>query len=458
MNISEIKHVMEHAKAVHLIGVGGVSMSSLAEILMQMGYAVSGSDKTKSAVTERLSSSGIRVRIGHDAAHILGSDVIVYTAAVPRENPELRAAREAGMPILTRGELLGWLMLGYERRIGVAGTHGKSTTTSMLAVILMGAQVDPTVISGANLAEMGGAYRIGGKSYFLFEACEYKDSFLSFYPTTAVIGNVELDHTDYFPNLARMEESFRTYLSIAQIGILNADDPAVARVAEGFAGRAVTFGLGENADYRAENIKLDGLFTEFDLIHHARMLGRIHLRVPGMHNVCNALSAAAAAMENGIDFEAVKEGLARFGGAGRRFDYCGMLGGAPVYNDYAHHPTEIRATLTAAKTMGKRVVCVFQPHTFARTHELFDGFAQALSLADRLYLADIYAAREENLWGVSSKQLADAIPGARCPGDFSAIAEQLRREVGEGDLLLIMGAGDIISLASLLPLKAMCEP
>lgn len=457
MEIATIQSVMASAKRVHLIGIGGVSMSSLAKILRQLGFAVSGSDKNDSAVIRSLREGGILVHLGHAAEHVQGADAVVYTAAIPDANPELMAAKEGGIPLLSRGELLGWLMLGYERRIGIAGTHGKSTTTSMTAMILMEAETDPTVLNGADFPQMGGSYRIGQRQYFLFEACEYKDSFLSFYPTTAVIGNVELDHTDYFSSVAQMESSFRRYLSVGSIGILNADDPACMRVMQGYAGKSVTFGVTNHADYRAEQLLLSGTGACFRLVVRGRTSGEITLHVPGRHNVYNALAACAAAMENGVAFEAVQRGLEKFQGARRRFDFRGRLNGAPVYDDYAHHPSEIRATLSAAKAMGKRVVCVFQPHTFARTYELFDGFVQALSLADRLYLADIYAAREANQWGITSQKLADAIPGASCPGDFGKIAQQLQKTVGSDDLVLIMGAGDVIQITGLLPLQKECE-
>ncbi len=451
MKKEPISQRMAEAKCVHFIGIGGISMSALAEILIGKGYAVQGSDRTESGMTKRLCARGAKIFCGHRAENIDGADVIVYTAAIPDENSELCAAREDGIPAFTRAELLGWLMLNYQRRIGVAGTHGKSTTTSMLAMILLEARVDPTVVSGAMLDVMDGAYRVGGEEYFLFEACEYKDSFLSFYPSTAVIGNIELDHTDYFPSLAVMEQSFAAYLSAAQIGVLNADDTSIPRAAQTFEGKRVTFGVNApDADYRAEAIAFDGHGSSFDLICRGELLGRITLRVPGMHNVYNALAAAAGAMENGVSFAAVKAGLAAFGGASRRFEYRGTLCGAEVYDDYAHHPTEIRATLSAAKSMGKRVVCVFQPHTYSRTAELFDDFVSALSLADVLILADIYAAREVNTYGITIETLAEKIPGARCGGPLTQIAQTLRAEAGENDLILVMGAGDIVNLSAML--------
>lgn len=450
--IETIKEIMSRAKNIHFIGIGGVSMSSLAEILLKMGYRVSGSDRVKSEVTARLAAEGIRIYCGHAAEQIEGADAIIYTAAIPENNPELFSAKETGLPTIGRAELLGWLMQGYQIRIGVAGTHGKSTTTSMLAMILMAANTDPTVLNGATLPVLHGSYRIGGFEYFLFEACEYKDSFLSFYPTTAVIGNIELDHVDYFPALERMEESFSRYLNTSTIGILNADDPAVRRVAQTYPGKSVWFGTSPNADYRAEKIEFSGFGSSFDLIRYGKSQGRVVLNQPGTYNVYNALAAIAAAMENGIEFSAVQEGLLNFHGAGRRFEYRGSLNGARVYDDYAHHPSEIKATLTAAKKIADRVTCVFQPHTYSRTAELFDDFAKALSIADRVILADIYAARENNIYGISSKDLANAVPSAEYLGGFEEIVRVLTNEVQENDLVLLMGAGDINHLGELLPL------
>ncbi len=457
MNIDSISALMQRARRVHLIGIGGVSMSSLAQILHTRHYTVSGSDRTAGAVTDRLLADGIDVKIGHDASYIDGADVIVYTAAIPASNPELSAASAKSIPTLTRGELLGWLMLGYRLRIGVAGTHGKSTTTSMLAMILLAAKVDPTVISGANLPEMGGSYRLGREEYFLFEACEYKDSFLSFFPTTAVIGNVELDHVDYFGTLARMKQSFSAYLSRARIGVLNADDPDCISLARDAAGQIVTFGIDSAADYRAEELRY-GDTTVFTLTVRGVKMGCITLTVPGRHNVLNALSACAAAMENGIGFDAVKNGLAAFKGASRRFDLRGYLPNAvPVYDDYAHHPSEIQATLTAAKATGRRVVCVFQPHTYSRTAALFEGFVHALSLADVLLLCPIYAAREVNTFGVRIEDLAERIDGALALTSLSDAPGALEKVLGEGDLVLLMGAGDVCTIASMLPLTQKCE-
>ena len=449
--------ILDQIKNIHFIGIGGVSMSSLAQILFKRGYAVSGSDRSSSAVLDNMSMMGIRIDHGHDAENVGMAQAVVYTAAIPDGNPELCEARKRGIPIFTRAELLGWLMLDYRLRIGVAGTHGKSTTTSMLAMILMKADVNPTVLSGADLAAMGGSYRIGGDEYFLFEACEYKDSFLSFCPTTAIIGNVELDHTDYFPSLAAMERSFSTYLRGSEIAVINANDEAAMRTGKDYDGRIVTFGIDADAAYRAERITYNGLRCYFVLSVRGEKKGSISLSVPGRHNVLNALAACAAAMENGISFEDVSAGLALFAGAGRRFDFAGMLNGAPVYDDYAHHPSEIRATLEAAKAMDRRVVCVFQPHTFSRTHELFDDFVRALSAADLLCIAEIFAAREENRWNVSSSKLAAAIDGAICLSDFDAIASWLMREVRENDLVLIMGAGDVNRLTRMLNLTSKCE-
>ncbi len=458
MQIDLIKAHMQSVKNIFFIGIGGVSMASLARILTRRGYVVSGSDRSASAATAALAAEGIEVFIGHDAAHLGQSEVVVFTAAIPESNAELKAARERGLLVLTRGELLGWLMLGYEKRIGIAGTHGKSTTTSMAAMILMAAKVDPTILSGANLDAMGGAYRLGGEEYFLFEACEYKDSFLSFFPSTAVIGNVELDHVDYFGTFDRMKESFAAYLSGASVGILNADDPDCIAQADAYAGKVVTFGIDQAADYRAKAVVFTETGAMFRLVVRGKTAGTIQLRVPGRHNVLNALAAAAATMENGIDFLSVKTGLCTFGGASRRFDLKGYLhGNVPVYDDYAHHPTEIRATLGAAKEMGKRVVCLFQSHTYSRTAALFDDFVSSLSLADVLILVPIYAAREVNTFGIDETDLGAKIEGAMVASSLQKGAKMLGAQVREGDLVLLMGAGDVASVSGMLELVKKCE-
>lgn len=447
MQRNELNTIMGHASHIHFVGIGGISMSSLAAITQEQGFRVSGSDRTMSRLTDQLSACGITIYDGHKAEWVQGASLVVYTAAVHEDNPELREARRLGIPLCSRADYLGWLMSGYRERIGVAGTHGKSTVTSMLTEIYLACELDPTVVSGAELREMGGAYRIGGKNYFLFEACEYCDSFLSFCPTTAVITNVDYDHADYFKSMDQLIASFRQYVGYADRAVLNFDDPESVLLADGYEGEVVSYAIDHEADYTAKNLTWDHGCASFDLIGKGRTLCRVALSVPGKHNVLDALAAAAAALTCGAAPEAVVKGLAVFGGAKRRFEYMGTTAkGALVYNDYAHHPSELRATLSAAKALGHRLVAVFQPHTFSRTAAFFDDFTAAFGDADEVIFADIYAAREENVYGVTSALLAEKTPGAVCLHDDEAIAAYLLASAGEGDLILILGAGDIVRL------------
>lgn len=451
MRFSELDALMKKAKKIHLIGIGGISMSSLAMITKEKGYAVSGSDRNESPLTKKLEAAGITVTYAHAAENVRGADLVVYTAAVHEDNPEMAEAGRLGLPLYTRAEYLGWLMSGYRERIGVAGTHGKSTVTSMLAEIYLAGSLDPTVVSGAELSSMEGAYRVGGEEYFLFEACEYCDSFLSFCPTTAVVTNLEYDHADYFKDMEQLRESFRRYIGFGDTAVLNADDPETAALMSDYHGKIVTFGVKNDANYTAKAIEYRLGNAKFALFAGENPLCEVTLSVPGYHNVLNALAAAATALSCGATPEAVQRGLAVFGGAKRRFEYMGKTEkGALVYNDYAHHPSELRATLSAAKAMGRRLVAVFQPHTYSRTASLFDDFAAAFGDADEVIFADIYAAREENIYGVSSALLAEKTPGAVCLGDCETIARHLLATAGTGDLILILGAGDILRLGGLL--------
>ena len=451
MKLEELERLLTGAKNLYFIGIGGVSMSSLAAIAALRGYSVRGSDRTESQVTRELAANGVTVYYGHEAKNVEGSDCVILTAAIPKDNPERIRAVELGIPLLTRAEFLGWLMTGYVRRVGVAGTHGKSTTTSMLAEIYFAAGVDPTVVSGAALNDMGGCYKIGGKEHFLFEACEYTDSFLSFFPTTAVVTNVDFDHPDYFADLNAVKNSFIRYTELAELAVMNADDANSVDCLRRSGTRAVTYGIGNAADYTAADIVYDeNGRASFTLKKGGKVLTGITLRVPGTHNVYDALAASAAAYENGIPAEAIAEGLFRFTGADRRFERRGTLNGAPVYDDYAHHPGEIKATLATAKRLGKRVVCVFQPHTFSRTAKLLDGFRTAFADADEVIFADIYAAREINTYGVSAKGLAEMTENGKYLGDLDAIASYLKATLTENDLLIVMGAGDVIRLDRLL--------
>ncbi len=451
MKLKEIADIMANSQRIHFIGIGGISMSSLAAITKNKGYTVTGSDRTKSAMTERLENGGITVFYSHKAENIHGADVIVYTAAVHSDNPEMSEGARLSVPLISRGEYLGWLMSEYKCRIGVGGTHGKSTVTSMLTEIYLSGALDPTVVSGAELQSIGGAYRLGGEEYFIFEACEYCDSFLSFCPTTAVVTNLEYDHADYFKDMEQLRASFRRYVSYGDTAVLNADDVESAALANGYRGRAVTFSACGKGDYNAANIVYDSGCASFDLVYREASLGRMMLSVPGVHNLYNALAAAASALENGADISAVKSGLKAFGGAKRRFEYKGRTEkGAEIYIDYAHHPSELKVTLSAARTFGKRVVAVFQPHTYSRTASLFDDFTASFSDADVTVFADIYAARETDTLGVSSELLAQKTPNSICLNTFENISEYLKTNCDSSDIIMILGAGDVINIAEMI--------
>ena len=453
MKLNEIDAAMKKEEKIHFLGVGGISMSSLAVITKGRGYTVSGSDRVRSVLTEKAEKAGIKVFYSNDKENVENADAVVYTAAAHGDNPEIIRARELSLPLISRGEYLGWLMRDYKCRIGVSGTHGKSTVTSMLTEIYLASALDPTVVNGAELESIGGAYRAGSEEYFIFEACEYCDSFLSFFPTTAVVTNLEYDHADYFKDMDQLRESFAKYINIADTAVLNADDPEAAALAGAYNGKAVTFSLCGKGDYNAENLKYEKGRGRFDITKNGKKITDVTLSVPGVHNVCNAMAAAASALENGASFEAVKAGLEGFGGAKRRFEYKGTRDGITIYDDYAHHPTEIRATLSAAANMGyTRTVCVFQPHTYSRTKALLTEFADALSLADVVILAEIFPARETDTLGISSVDLLHAIQklGTTCYhfDTFEKIHNFILENSIHGELLITMGAGDVVNIGN----------
>lgn len=459
---AEIGRLLAGAKSVYFIGVGGIAMSSLAHITHVRGYRVGGYDRAASTLTRRLEGEGISISYELDPAHLDGYDAVVYTVAIAPDNVEYVRAGEMGLPCFSRADYLGYIMEAYRNRVGISGMHGKSTCTSMCAHTFLSAGVDPTVISGAELEEMGGAYHVGGEENFLFEACEYMDSFLDFSPTIAVILNIEMDHTDYFTSMEQIRTSYGAFA--AKTGpegrvIANYDDADVRSSLEYYAGEIISFGVtNKSADYTAANVSYDSGKPVFDILYRGAFLCHVRLLVPGAHNIYNALACAAAARCCGIAAEQIGQGLSTFTGAKRRMEFKGRLRGADVFDDYGHHPTEVRATLDGVAKMGyERVWCVFQPHTYARTAQLFDEFASAFDSADRILFADIYTARgdEQNPSQVSSAKLADRIgEKASYYGSFDEIAAELRENVFAGDVVIIMGAGDIYKLYDLLDLES----
>ncbi|MCQ2354918.1 MAG: UDP-N-acetylmuramate--L-alanine ligase [Clostridia bacterium] len=458
-----ISDLLRNCRSIFFIGIGGVNMSSLAEISALRGYRVGGSDRTPSATTERLAASGIEVFYSHDAAHVAYYDAVVYTVAISPDNPEYKAAISRGIPCFSRADYLGYVMTAYRHRIGVSGMHGKSTTTSMCALAFTDAGADPTVLCGAKMREFDSYYRIGGRDAFIFEACEYMDSFLDFNPSVAVILNIEMDHVDYFKSITQIRRSYSDFAALtgsSGCAVVNIDDDNVRIISAAYCGHLVTFspsGSNTDADWRAGNINTSRGYPSFDIFRRGNdvPVSHVDLSVPGLHNVCNALAAFAAAMVCGLDPTAVAAGLSRFVGAKRRMEFKGQFCGANVFDDYGHHPTEVAATLRGFGDMGyRRIFCVFQPHTYSRTSELRDDFVTALRVADRVLLADIYAAREVDTLGMSSALLAQMVGDtASYFPTFEEISDALAAEVTEGDAVVVMGAGDIFKLFTVMGLE-----
>ena len=429
-------------RRVHLVGIGGVSMRPLGLVLKGMGMEVTGSDMSASMSTDELMEQGIHVEIGHRAENIQGADCIIRTAAAHNDNPEIAAARAAGIPVFERAQAWGEIMKSYKNAICISGTHGKTTTTSMMTHILMEADLDPTVMIGGYLPLLHAGHRVGHGDTIVLESCEYCDSFLNFFPTLAVVLNVEADHLDYFKDLADVQKSFHKFAELSTGGIIaNGDDVHTVEAMEGL--NYVSFGLGDHNRIHAANMCPD--WRHFDVICDDEFYCHLDMGVLGRHNALNALAAAAAAWMMGIPGEAVSHGLESFHGAGRRMEFKGTWGGADIYDDYAHHPDELAATISSVRDSmpGRRLVLAFQPHTYSRTKALFDDFVRELKKSDMVVLAEIYAARERNTVGISSAHLAEKIPGSIFCETLPEVTDYLRANIREGDVVLTMGAGDI---------------
>lgn len=443
-------------EAIHFIGIGGISMSGLAEILMEEGFQVSGSDAQRSELTEHLEAKGAVVFYGQRASNIQdGVEVVVYTAAVHSDNPEFVAAVEKGIPMLSRAELLGQIMKNYEYAIGISGTHGKTTTTSMITQVLLEADADPTISVGGILNSIGGNIRVGKSQLFVTEACEYTNSFLSFFPTMEAILNIEADHLDFFKDIEDIRHSFRLFAEKIPKGgllVISSDIEHYQEISDGLDCKVVTCGARSDSDYSAEDICYDELARAgFDLLIGGEKVCRIQMGVPGEHNVYNALASIAICQEIGISMDDIRAGLKKFTGTNRRFEKKGELAGITIIDDYAHHPREIEATLAAAKNYPhNRLWCVFQPHTYTRTKAFLDEFAKVLSMADEVILADIFAAREKENLGVSSRDIAVRIEelGTKVHyiPSFDDIETFILENCVHGDLLITMGAGDIVKV------------
>lgn len=444
----------EGAKSVFFVGICGISMSSLASITHQNGIKVGGSDNNDGDVARKLREKGIDVFIGHSAENVKGYDAVVYTAAIAYDNPELSFARENNIPLINRADYLGSLMLSYTNRIGVAGMHGKSSVTGMISHVFIEADRDPTVLNGANTAELGGgAYRIGQNDGFIFEACEYKDSFLSFHPDTAVLLNLEMDHVDYFHSLEQIKQSFEKYANKAQRVVACGNDENLMDALKNCKAEIIKYGKNDKTlDFCAYDIKEneDG-YNVFKISHKGNDLCTVELSVPGEHNVVNATAAIAVGYLNGIDADYAAKSMHSFKGVNRRAEYKGENGGVVIYDDYAHHPSEIMSSLHGLKKLCKgKLWCIYQPHTYSRTAGLFDEFCTSFGEADVVIFADIYAAREVNTFGISSKDIADKIDGALYFDSFEKIAEYVNNNAKSGDLVVTMGAGDIFKMHPML--------
>lgn len=453
---------IKNMKHIHLIGIGGIGVSAIAEILHTQNYTVSGSDLSSSEITKNLENKGIKIYYRHEASNIENVDLVVYSSAIPLDNPELLKANELNILTIDRAKMLGEILKTYKNSVAISGAHGKTTTTSMISVILSDSKLDPTLLIGGEVKELGGNAKFGKGDIIVTEACEYKESFLNFNPTLGVILNIDEDHLDYYKNLDHIISSFTKFaMSIPKKGtlIINNDDYNAKKIIPHVDCNIVTFGINVQSDIMAKNITFndDGLPT-FELYKEDELISEITLNIPGTHNIYNALASASIALFYGVEGEVITNSLKRFGGAKRRFDVLGKFKNAIIIDDYAHHPTEIKATLSAAKKMPhNKIICVFQPHTYSRTLELLSEFSIAFKDADELIITDIYASRERDNGKIHSKDLVDLIikegQNAKYIATFDEIKNYLENVLNENDMVFTMGAGDIVELGRQLVLE-----
>lgn len=452
--MQDIDTLLKTVKRIHFIGIGGSGMCPLAEILHSEGYQLSGSDNNESDTLARIRALGIPVVMGQKAENIAGAEMVVYTAALLKDNPELVAAKESGIPTFERAKLFGAISRMYKNCIGVCGTHGKTTVTSMATQILLEADLDPSAVIGGKLPRIGANGRVGKSEHFVCEACEFVDTFLELSPAVAVILNIDEDHLDYFKTLDNLILSFHKFADMATDAVIyNGDDENTLKALAGVDGKTkITFGFQNTNDYSPANITdMHGAYYAFDVVCKGETLGHIQLNVPGKHNILNALAAVAASMHAGASFAACKKGLESFGGAGRRFENLGEYKGITFVDDYAHHPAELRVTLEAAMKMGYNTVwAVFQPFTFSRTYMLMDDFAEVLKIPDRCVLTEIMGSREINTYNVYTAQLAEKIPDSVWFNTFDEVADYVLKNAKSGDLVLTLGCGDIYKAAKIM--------
>ncbi|MBR3969091.1 MAG: UDP-N-acetylmuramate--L-alanine ligase [Clostridia bacterium] len=439
------------AKHIHMIGIGGSGMCPIAELLLSRGYKVTGSDKSENANVKRLRELGVVVYNDHNSNNINGADLVAFSAAVPESNPEMVAAIENNIPKMERSELLGAITRCYDNVIGVSGTHGKTTVSSMITQILLINKQNPNAVIGGKLPIANSSCVVGESETLVCESCEFVDSFLQFSPDITVLLNIDDDHMDYFKTMDNLKNSFKKFVSMGKICYANGDDADVKEVVSDIKSKVITYGFNEDNDYYPQNIKSGKFGYCFDVMKKGIKIGSLEMHAPGKHNVYNGLVSFAVCYEMGVDPMGIAEALSKFTGAGRRFEFIGHSKGITVVDDYAHHPTEMMATLQAAKTLDyKKVIVVFQPYTYSRVALLRDGMIEALSVADKVFMTPIVAAREENIYGVKSEDVTNALPDAQVVADYDELAQKMIACAKEGDLIITMGAGDIFKVAHII--------
>ena len=439
-------------KTIHFIGIGGISMSGIAEIVKSLGANITGSDITESELTQKLSEDGMTIKYGHHPEMIENADIVVYTAAIHEDDPERIETKKLNKENYERAEFLGIISQEYQNCLCISGTHGKSTTTGMVSLIFLEAQLNPTIQIGAMLSQINGNTHIGDNNYLIMESCEYVDSFLHFHPTSIIITNIDNDHLDYFKNLDNIKKSFNKYVNLLpENGILvkNNDNANSNNVENGYEGKIITYGIKNNSDYMAKNISKNDLgHYSFDIYYHDELLTTINLNINGYHNIYNTLAAFALSYNYIKDINTIKNGLEKYRGVGRRFEYLGTYNGAYIYDDYAHHPTEIKTTLESVKEVKhNKDYCIFQSHTYSRTKEHLDAFADVLSKFDNIIIAPIYPAREINTFNISEDMLVEKIkeknPNVIYLDSFAKITDYIKNNVQEKDLVITVGAGPV---------------
>lgn len=446
--------IIDNVKRIHMVGIGGSGMCPLAEILHSKGYVLTGSDNNESDPLKRVKALGIKVFMGHSAENVTGAELVVYSAAISKENPELKEAEKQGIPTMERSHLLGALTRKFDNVIGVCGTHGKTSVTSMITQILILNKCDPTAVIGGKLPLINSNGIAGKSETMVCESCEFVDTFLQLSPDVSVLLNIDNDHLDYFKTMDNLVLSFKKFVGMSKLCYVNGDDELALKATEGISAKVVKYGFNKTNDFYAENVKSAKFGFSFDVMHGDEKIINIEMHIPGYHNVLNGLAAFSVCFEMGVSPEGVKEALEKFTGAGRRFEFLGEYNGFCLADDYAHHPTEITATLTAAKQLDyKDVIAVFQPFTFSRTALLKDEFIKALSIADKVILTPIMGSREVNTYGITSEQLAEKLPNAVVVDGFENIANKIIEIAEKGDIVITMGGGDIYKAAHIVQEK-----